>query len=98
MLINQDLSIAETNAIYMKVDKYPLTKVKKNFARDFSDGVLVTEILAAEIPRIVEVHNYYSTTSKTKKIYNWQTLNSKLICLFFFNENNKSFCIYCEGF
>ena len=55
----------------------PLSRPKKNIARDFSDGVLMAEIVAQNIPRIVELHNYSAANSTKQKYYNWDTLNSK---------------------
>ena len=30
-------------------------------------------------PKIVEIHNYSSASGKTKKVYNWNTLNQKVL-------------------
>lgn len=40
--LNED----ELNEIYSWVDSMPLSRPKKNIARDFSDGVLMAEIVA----------------------------------------------------
>ena len=52
------LSEEELNEIYNWVDEIPLSRPKKNISRDFADGVLVAEIVANFIPRLVELHNY----------------------------------------
>lgn len=39
--LNED----ELNEIYIWVDSIPLSRPKKNMARDFSDGVLMAEII-----------------------------------------------------
>jgi hypothetical protein len=61
----------------------PLSRPKKNITRDFADGgksnhylVLLAELVAHYFPKLVELHNYTSTTSATTKLSNWNTLNS----------------------
>ena len=56
-----------------------MTRPKRNIARDFSDGVLAAEIVGYYFPNLVEIHNYYSTNSVTKKKYNWQFLNKRVL-------------------
>lgn len=72
------LSEEELTQIYDWVDQIPLSRPKKNIARDFSDGVLLVEIVAHYVPRIVELHNYSAANSKTQKLYNWNTMNRRL--------------------
>ncbi len=64
--------------IYEWVDGIPLSKPKKNISRDFSDGVLMAEIVKYHIPKLVDLHNYPVTNSSTQKLYNWNTLNAKV--------------------
>jgi hypothetical protein len=64
--------------IYEWVDNIPLSKPKKNISRDFSDAVLLAEIVKYHIPRLVDIHNYPVTNSSTQKLYNWNTLNTKV--------------------
>jgi len=71
------LSEDDLNNIYNWVDEVPLSRPKKNIARDFADGVLVAEIVHYYLPRLVEVHNYSSAHSTSAKLYNWNTLNRK---------------------
>jgi len=68
----------ELQRIYQWVDEIPLSRPKRNIARDFSDGVLVAEIVAHYFPKLVEMHNYPAANSYTQKMYNWNTLNLKL--------------------
>ena len=64
--------------IYNWVDEIPLSRPKRNIARDFSDGgkyiipqpksnypliVLVAEIVKHFVPHIVELHNYSAAHS-----------------------------------
>jgi len=64
--------------IYEWVDNIPLSKPKKNISRDFSDAVLLAEIVKYHIPRLVDIHNYPVSNSTTQKLYNWNTLNTKV--------------------
>ena len=52
------LNEEELNNIYNWVDEIPLSRPKKNIARDFSDGVLMAEIVKHYYPTMVELHNY----------------------------------------
>lgn len=45
------------------------------FLKYFS--VLVAEIVAHFLPKMVEIHNYSSASSQAQKLTNWDTLNSK---------------------
>ncbi|KAL4470235.1 hypothetical protein ABPG74_011846 [Tetrahymena malaccensis] len=72
--LNED----QLNEIYSWVDSIPLSRPKKNIARDFSDGVLMAEVVAHCIPRLVELHNYSAANSVKQKYYNWETLNKKV--------------------
>ena len=65
----------ELQRIYQWVDEVPLSRPKRNIARDFADGVLVAEIVSHYFPRLVELHNYSAARSYAQKIYNWNTLN-----------------------
>ena len=48
----------DLQSIYNWVDEIPLSRPKRSIARDFSDGVLVAEIIKHFIPKIVDMHNY----------------------------------------
>ena len=48
-----NLNEEELNEIYSWVDQISLSKPKKNMARDFSDGVLMAEVVASFFPRLV---------------------------------------------
>jgi hypothetical protein len=48
----------ELSELYAWVDSVPLSRPKKSIARDFSDAVLVAEIVHHYFPRMVELHNY----------------------------------------
>lgn len=65
----------EVILIYEWVDSMPLSRSKKNITRDFSDGVLMAEIMKNSLPGLVELHNYSTAHSSPQKLYNWNTLN-----------------------
>ena len=73
------LSEDELNAIYIWLDSIPLSRQKKNIARDFSDCVLVAEIVAYICPKIIDVHNYPQAHNLKQKFTNWNTLNRKIL-------------------
>lgn len=53
------------------------SKVIRNRARDFSDGVLMSQLIHHFRPKLVDLHNYEEALKVDSKIYNWNTLNSK---------------------
>jgi hypothetical protein len=69
----------ETIKIYEWVDSFQLTKAKKNIARDFSDGLLLAEMIKKYAPKLVDLHNYPECSSKKQKLNNWDTLNNKVL-------------------
>ncbi|MEW5307052.1 MAG: hypothetical protein WDW38_002120 [Sanguina aurantia] len=73
-----DVSELELQGLYTWVDEIPLSRPKRNIARDFSDGVLMAEIVQHYFPKLVELHNYSSANGLAQKMYNWNTLNSKV--------------------
>mmetsp|Transcript_22550 Transcript_22550/g.29516 ORF Transcript_22550/g.29516 Transcript_22550/m.29516 type:complete len:227 (+) Transcript_22550:65-745(+) len=73
------LSDDDLQRLYAWVDEVPLSRPKRNIARDFSDGVLTAEVIAHFIPRLVEIHNYSSANSSHQKLYNWNTLNGRVL-------------------
>ncbi len=74
-----DLTEDELKPLYNWIDQIPLSRPKRNIARDFSDGVLVAEVIAHFYPKLVELHNYSSANAMTQKVYNWQTLNTRAL-------------------
>lgn len=77
--MGEALNDNQLRSLYAWVDKIPLSRPKRNFSRDFSDGVLVAEVIAAYFPSLVELHNYPSANSSKQKLYNFETLNSKVL-------------------
>ncbi|OCT99085.1 sperm flagellar protein 1-like [Xenopus laevis] len=65
--------------LYSWVDKIPLSRPKRNIARDFSDGVLAAELVKFYFPKLVEMHNYVPANSISQKLSNWTILNRKVL-------------------
>ena len=73
------LTDEQLRALYAWIDAIPLSRPKRNIARDFSDGVLLAEVIAAYFPSLVELHNYGQAHSAQTKIYNFETLNQRVL-------------------
>eukprot|EP01139_Manchomonas_bermudensis_P025139 Amastigsp_a844434_371.p1 type:complete len:233 gc:universal Amastigsp_a844434_371:121-819(+) len=67
------------NELYVWVDEVPLSRPKRNIARDFADGVLYAELVHHYFPKLVELHNYSAAHATQQKLYNWKTLNQKVL-------------------
>ncbi|CAB3987525.1 sperm flagellar 1-like [Paramuricea clavata] len=74
-----DLDDETLQVLYTWIDEIPLSRPKRNIARDFSDGVLVAEIVSHFLPKLVEIHNYSAANSITQKKDNWSTLQRKVL-------------------
>lgn len=61
------------------VDSFKLSRCRSKLSRDFSDGVLLAEVLKHEFPNLVELHNYNGCSSVHSKIENWNILNRKVL-------------------
>lgn len=72
------LSEEQLQELYIWVDSIPLSRRKKNLPRDFSDAVLMAEVVAHFFPRLVELYNYDQGLKIETKIYNWKTLNNRV--------------------
>ena len=69
----------ELQELYAWIDNIPLSRRKKNLPRDFSDAVLMAEVIAYFFPRLVELHNYDQGLKIETKVYNWKTLNNRVL-------------------
>lgn len=74
---NKD-KLDELSIILDWVDQTVFSREKKDINKDFHDGVLIAELVKANIPHLVDLHNYISTSSKEKKRMNWLLLNKKV--------------------
>ncbi|XP_053441664.1 uncharacterized protein LOC128582110 isoform X6 [Nycticebus coucang] len=65
--------------LYAWLDRLPLSRPKRHLARDFSDGVMLAEIVKHFHPRLVDLHNYTPTCNTDQKLSNWHVLNRKVL-------------------
>ncbi|XP_053797950.1 sperm flagellar protein 1, partial [Vidua chalybeata] len=66
-------------SLYRWLDTVPLSRPRKNIARDFSDGVLAAEVVKFFFPSLVELHSFVPTSSTAQKVANWGHLNRKVL-------------------
>ena len=59
----QPLTEDDLQVVYNWVDEIPLSRPKRNISRDFSDGVLLAEIIKHFMPKLVDLHNYSAAHS-----------------------------------
>jgi hypothetical protein len=78
-ILQQKLNEDETNSVYLWVDQVSLTRPKRNIARDFSDCVLVAEVVKHFHSKLVDIHNYPQAHNLKQKFTNWNTLNKKVL-------------------
>ena len=74
----QELTHDQLQQVYRWIDLIPLSRPKKSIARDFADGVLMSEVVKHFFPKAVDLHNYAKTSSQAQKYANWATLNHKV--------------------
>ena len=79
MASQKELTDEQLKALYAWIDAIPLSRPKKNIARDFSDGILFAEVVAAYFPDLVDLHNYTPANSMKQKMYNFETLNTRVL-------------------
>ncbi|KAM8923792.1 sperm flagellar protein 1-like [Pelodytes ibericus] len=77
-MISREISEEQLQELYAWIDQVPLSRTKRNISRDFSDGVMVAEVVKHFIPKIVEMHNYIPANSTQQKLSNWGFLNRKV--------------------
>ncbi|KAM6267040.1 sperm flagellar protein 1 isoform 2-T2 [Spheniscus humboldti] len=69
----------ELRALYRWLDAVPLSRPRRNIARDFSDGVLAAEVVKFFFPAMVQLHSYVPASSTPQKLTNWGHLNRKVL-------------------
>lgn len=76
-----NLSDEELEALRSWLTGYDLSSLNrsKKWQRDFSDAVLLAEILKLEFPTLVEIHNYSRCSGVQSKIDNWSMLNKRVL-------------------
>ncbi|XP_041123531.1 sperm flagellar protein 1 isoform X2 [Polyodon spathula] len=68
--MNSDENQETLQELYAWIDQIPLSRPKRNIARDFGDG---------------DLHNYIPANSTQQKLSNWGTLNRKVFSKFNFH-------------
>jgi hypothetical protein len=63
----------------------PLSRPKKNITRDFSDGVMMAEVVKHFFPKMIDMHNYGAVSNIQQKQHNWLMLNHKVFKRMGFN-------------
>ncbi|XP_022540382.1 sperm flagellar protein 1 isoform X2 [Astyanax mexicanus] len=76
--MNRDLDEDALQELYAWIDQINLSRPKRNIARDFSDGVMIAEVVKHFYPKLVDLHNYTPAHSTQQKLSNWNTLNRKV--------------------
>ncbi|CAD0205428.1 unnamed protein product [Chrysodeixis includens] len=77
--IDAPIPLSEIETVLAWVDTFKLSRPTKKINRDFSDAVLLAEILSVHYPKLVEMHNYPPRNSHSLKLNNWMTLNRKVL-------------------
>jgi hypothetical protein len=82
MEASSNLKSDELEALRLWLSEFDLSrcgKLGKKLNREFSDGILLAEMLKSRFPTIVEMHNYVSCCSVQAKTNNWRILNRKVL-------------------
>lgn len=61
------------------VDGIPLSRPRKHLGRDFSDGVLLAEVIHYYKPHWIDLHNYTPANARSQKEHNWRLLNTRVL-------------------
>ena len=74
-----DFSEEQLIELYGWIDSIPLSRKKRNLVRDFSDAVLMAEVVSYFFPKSVDLFNYQQGLRVETKLYNWKHLNEKVL-------------------
>lgn len=83
--------------LYAWIDQVPLSRSKRRIERDFSDGVMVAELVKYYFPNWVELHNYTTANNTQQKMINWGLLNRKVFHRFDLNVPEHIVRGICNG-
>ena len=61
------------------LDTIPLSRPVHNLETDFTDGILIAEIIAYFFPEYVELEMFRITRNMSQRIKNWRLLNSDVL-------------------
>jgi cell division protein FtsB len=65
--------------VYEWINSLTLSGPINNFRRDFSDGRYLAEIIYFYIPKIIDLNNYFKTSSIKSKYINWNLLEERVL-------------------
>ncbi|XP_061646729.1 sperm flagellar protein 1 isoform X2 [Phyllopteryx taeniolatus] len=88
--MERELDEDELQDLYAWIDKIRLSRPKRHIANDFSDGVMVAEVVKHFFPKIIDLHNYTPASSTQQKLSNWNLLNRKVFSKLNFHVPEKS--------
>ena len=71
------LTEEDLHELYLWVDDIPISRPKRNIARDFSDGLCVAEVVKHHFPVSRDAQLYFCKCNLPKLI-NWDTLNKRV--------------------
>jgi len=74
----EELDPSRLEMLYTWIDGVPLSRPKRSLTRDFSDGVMVAELLQHFLPKLVDMHNYSPANSTAQKMNNWGVLQRRV--------------------
>lgn len=94
---NTTLDEALLQDLYAWIDQIPLSRPKRRIERDFSDGVMVAELVRYYFPNWVELHNYAAANNTQQKMINWGLLNRKVFSRFDLNVPEEVMRNICNG-
>ncbi|XP_043992029.1 sperm flagellar protein 1-like isoform X2 [Gambusia affinis] len=72
------------------LDKIPFSRHKKHISRDFSDGVMVAEVVQHYFPKIIDIHNYITSCNTQQKLRNWNFLNKRVFSIMDFYVSEET--------
>ncbi|CAG7835078.1 unnamed protein product [Allacma fusca] len=72
------LDTESLRTLYAWLDAVPLSRPKRNIAEDFSDGVLMAEVFAFFVPKLIDISLYKEATDDESKKNNWKLLNQNV--------------------
>ncbi|XP_063698201.1 sperm flagellar protein 1-like [Culicoides brevitarsis] len=75
----ENLTEEQETELMAWIENFKLSRPSKRLGRDFSDGVLLAEILKQIFPKMVDLHNYPSCSGFQQKCDNWKTLERKIL-------------------
>jgi hypothetical protein len=61
------------------LDTIPLSRPVRNLDSDFSDGILIAEIIAYFFPEYVDLESFHPARNMSQRTKNWRLLNSEVL-------------------